>query len=160
MTLRIFAALALLSAATAACAGGQATTGVSEQVAVAAQGGKVVVTVTVENRGGHAIYVPKELYEATELIRREFDIRDAVTGAEVPYIGRMVKRGPLTAADFATVKPGAVKSNAIDITNTYDFKPGEHRYKLMFAGSWRSDAAALAPEATLSVMPVTFTFRK
>lgn len=160
MKRQFLAALALLSTVTAACAGGRAMTSVSEQVAVAAAGGKVVVTLTVENRSGRDIYVPKELYEASELIRREFDIRDAATGAEVPYIGRMVKRGPFTADDFAAVKPGAAKSNAIDITNTYDFKPGEHRYTLAHRASWRHDAAAPEPAGALPVMPVTFIFRK
>lgn len=152
------AALALLAAA--AGAGDKPMNGVSEQVQVDAGGGKVVVRLKADNRGAHTVYVPKELFEAGELIRPVFDIRDTATGAEVEYIGRKVKRGPITKDDYVALKPGASKTNSIDITRSYGFQPGQHTYQLSYAGSYLKDLAALDAATQVAVAPATFTFKK
>lgn len=160
MKSNIFATLALVSASAMAGTGGKTMQSVSEQVHVETAGGKVVVRLAVENRGARPVYVPKALYEDDELIAPVFDIRDANTGKEIAYIGRKVKRGPITKDDYLQVRPGAKKTNCIDITPSYDFLAGEHTYKLTFPGSFITDLAHLDAPQVLPVMPVSFIFRK
>lgn len=154
-----FATLALVSASAIAGAGGKMQSA-SEQVHVETAGGKVIVRLAVENHGTQPVYVPKAVYEDDELIGPVFDIRDTRTGKEIEYIGRKVKRGPITKDDYVQVKPGAKKANSIDITSSYDFLAGEHTYKLTFPGSLIADLTHLDAPARLPVMPVSFVFRK
>ena len=79
---------------------------VRQQVQVDAHGGKVVVTLTLDNAGAKSVYVPRAVYHDAQIFRREFAVTDAATGAEVDYTGPMVKRGPFTKDDFMAVKPG------------------------------------------------------
>lgn len=150
------AALGMLALAATAGAGGVKMQGVQQQVQVASQDGKVVVTVSVHNGGARAVYVPKAVFEDDELFGRVFDLRDAA-GKEVDYIGPMVKRGPYTKADYLAVKPGAKRSNSIDITRSYDFKPGAHTYTLSYSGSYLGDLARLEATSTAAPAPVTFS---
>jgi hypothetical protein len=101
----------------------------------------VLVLLTVENRGDAPVYLPKSFAGATELTGREFRIVDADSGKTVEYAGRMVKRGPLTVDDFLPLAPHSVHRHSIDITRSYAFAPGEHRYRLSHEGSYLSDAA-------------------
>ena len=133
--------------------------GVQQQVQVAAQGGKVVVTLTVDNATAAPIYVAKAVYQDDELFGRAFDITDA-SGAALQYTGPMVKRGPLGAADYIAIKPGAKHSHAIDITRSYAFKAGTHTYQLAFAGNYLGNLASLNAPSHAAVAPVTFTFTR
>ena len=134
--------------------------GGSEQVRVDTAGGKVIVRLAAANHGRQPVYVPKALYEDDELIAPIFDIREAGTGKQIEYIGRKVKRGPITRDDYVAVKPGTTRTNSIDITPSYDFLPGEHTYTLAFPGSLVSDLSNLVTPATVPVTPVSFIFRK
>jgi len=151
------AALGMLALAGSAHAGGANMHAVQQQVKVASQDGKVVVTLSVHNGGAKPVYVPKAVFEDDELFGRVFDIRDAATGAEIAYIGPMVKRGPYTRADYLAVKPGAKRSNSIDITRSYDFKPGSHIYTLAYSGAYLGDLAKLDAASAAAVAPATFT---
>lgn len=142
----LIAALGMLALSAAAHPKGGKMTLVNS-LDVATKAGKVLVTVKVENHTAAPVYVPKAVYEDDELFRREFDIRDS-SGAEVQYIGPMVKRGPYTRDDFLTVKPGGKISNTIDITRSYDFKPGTHKYKVSYPGVPVLDLAKLDVIAT------------
>lgn len=133
--------------------------GVSEQVKVDAGGGKVVVTLTVDNRGRHPVYLPRALYEDDELIAPVFQVRDAA-GKDIEYIGRKVKRGPITKDDYLALQPGAKQANSIDITSSYDFRAGEHTYQLSYSGGYLKDIARLDAVTQVAVAPVTFTYRK
>lgn len=155
----IFAALALVSASAVAGDGVKTMHGVSEQVSVESSGGRVVVQLTVDNQGTQPVYVPKAIYEDDELIAPVFDIRDARTGKAIEYIGRKVKRGPITKDDYVAVKPGAKRSNRIDITPSYDFAAGEHTYQLAYGGGFLTDLSQLAAPARVPVTPVSFVFR-
>lgn len=151
------AALGMLALAATAHAGGSNMQGVQQQVQVAASDGKVVVTVSVHNGTAKAVFVPKAVFADKELFGRVFDLKDA-SGNEVAYIGPMVKRGPYTKADYLAVKPGAKRSNSIDITRSYDFKPGAHTYTLAYSGSYLGDVARLDAASTAEVKPVTFSY--
>lgn len=155
---KLLAALGLAAIAASAHAGGGKMTGVQQQVRVEAQNGQLVVHMTVENGGAAPVYVAKAVFEDDELFGRAFDITDLATGTPVQYIGPMVKRGPLTAADFIAIKPGARHSNAIDITRSYDFKPGRHDYQLTFAGNYIGSLAKLDVTSRAAVVQVTFSF--
>ena len=150
------AALAMLALAATAHAGGKTMTGVQQQVQVASKDGKVIVTVSVDNGGAKPVFVPKAVFEDDELFGRVFDIKDAA-GKEVDYIGPMVKRGPYTKADYLAVKPGAKRSNSIDITRSYDFKPGAQSYTLSYSGSYLLDLAKLDAASTAAPKAVTFS---
>ena len=132
--------------------------GVQQQVQVEAQNGKVIVHMTVENGGKAPVYVAKAVFQDERLFGRAFDITNLDSGTPVQYIGPMVKRGPLSAADFMAVKPGAKHSHAIDITRSYDFQPGQHNYQLSFAGNYLGSLAKLDVASQATVAPVKFTF--
>jgi hypothetical protein len=152
----LLAGIGMLVLATAAHAGGKMT-GVQQQVQVASRDGKVIVTLSAENGGAKAVYLPNAAYQSDRLFGRVFDIKDLDTGAEVDYTGPMVKRGPYTKADYLVLKPGAKHSHAIDITSSYDFKPGQHHYQLSYAGSYLADVARLDAATEAPVAPVRFT---
>ena len=130
---------------------------VSEQVQVVSSGGKVVVTLALDNAGAAPVHVPKALYQDKELFGRLFTVTNAATGAEVDYIGPMVKRGPYGKDDFIAVQPGKKLSNSIDITRAYDFKPGTHKYQLRHAGSYVADLGKVESSTALTSAPVTFS---
>lgn len=154
----MMAALGLIAVAASAHTGGKMA--LTSSLDVATRAGKMLVTVKVENHTDKPVYVPRSVYEDDELFRREFDVRDG-SGAEVQYIGPMVKRGPFTRDDYLAVKPGAKVSNTIDITRSYDFKKGPHKYTVSYAGGPVADLARLdnpVPAAKpVGPVPVTFT---
>lgn len=150
-------AAGLLLCLSAMAGAGQARmNGISEQVQVQASGGRVLVQLTVENRSDAPVYLPRSFASATELTGREFRIVDADSGKVVEYAGRMVKRGPLTADDFLPLAPHAVHRHSIDITRSYAFAPGMHRYRLSHEGSYRSGAAQL--QAARQMPPASADF--
>jgi hypothetical protein len=52
-------------------------------------------------------------------------------GAEVPYTGPMLKRGPPQADDYVTVAPGASVEGRVEVSLAYDLRqPG--RYRIAF----------------------------
>ena len=132
---------------------------VKQQVQVDAAAGKVVVRMTVENNGAKPVFVPKAVFEDDQIFRREFQVKDMATGAEVDYTGPMVKRGPITKDDFLAVKPGKKLSHSIDITRSYDFKP-KHTYQLSYQGGYAADLAKVETMSAVSVPAVTFTIGK
>ena len=132
---------------------------VKQQVQVDAAAGKVVVRMTVENTGAKPVFVPKAVFEDDQIFRREFQVKDMATGAEVDYTGPMVKRGPITKDDFLAVKPGKKLSHSIDITRSYDFKP-KHTYQLSYPGGYAADLAKVETISAVAVPAVTFTFGK
>ena len=133
--------------------------GVSEQIAVAVRAGRVLVTLTAHNRTAHPVYLPKALYQDDELIAPLFALRDA-GGREIQYIGRKVKRGPITQDDYLALKPGARHANTIDITSSYDFLAGEHTYQLAYSGGYLNDITRPDVATPVRVAPVWFTLRK
>ncbi|WP_175016812.1 hypothetical protein [Massilia sp. YMA4] len=140
---------------------GQAMSDVGVQLAVDSSDGHVRVDVRLENRGKLPAYVPRALASARQLDGRLFDVRDARTGEPVPYQGRMVKRGPLTADDFLTLAPGATHRHSIDITPAYAFAPGKHEYRLAYEGVAGGDVQALVAgsgAAPLVAPAVSFTY--
>lgn len=162
LTLALLAALALPALAGCAKTGessmSDSSKGVRQQVQVDAGGGKVVVKLALENGSAAPVYVPKALFEDDQLFRREFEITDQATGAQVDYTGPMVKRGPFTRADYLPVKPGAKITHSIDITPSYDFKPGK-TYVLSYQGGYLPDVARLDAPAAAPVAPLTFTVK-
>jgi hypothetical protein len=148
--------LGMLVLAATAHAGGVKMQGVQQQVQVASKDGKVIVTVSVDNGSAKPVFVPKAVFADKELFGRVFDIKDA-SGKEIDYIGPMVKRGPYTKADYLAVKPGTKRSNSIDITQSYDFKPGAHTYTLSYAGSYLGDVAKLEAATEVASPAVTFS---
>ncbi|MES2319281.1 MAG: hypothetical protein V4631_17520 [Pseudomonadota bacterium] len=157
MNKMIFMALGLLALSGTLHAEGGKMTGVRQQVQVESKDGKVVVQISVENGSGKPVFVPKAVFQDKELFGRTFELTDKASGAEVDYIGPMVKRGPYTKADYVAVKPGATRSNKIDITRSYAFKPGTHVYQLAYAGNYLADVAMLDAGKPAAAAPVTFS---
>ena len=138
---------ALFAAPTALPAAAQATGDtpmpVHHSIEVDTDSGRVLVRVTIENKGERPVYVPREVAAGDQLFGRRFDVRNADTGTPVDYTGPMVKRGPITAADYLAIAPGTVLLNTLDITNAYAFEKGRHTYELRYAGPWLADLAKL-----------------
>ena len=132
---------------------------VKQQLQVDAAGGKVLVTITAENASGKPVFVPKAVYAAKQIMRREFVVKDMPGGTEVDYTGPMVKRGPFTKDDFVPLKPGQKLSHSIDITASYAFKPG-HTYQIAYEGGYLADAAKVETVTPSAPAPVTFSFKK
>ncbi|MES2128430.1 MAG: hypothetical protein V4463_14275 [Pseudomonadota bacterium] len=102
-------------------------------LSVATQPGKVLVQVSVENHGARPVKVLRALLLEKELEGRLFEV--SADGQPVPYIGMMVKRGAFTAADYVRVKAHGKRHNTIDITHSYQWLPGEHRYEIRYGDS-------------------------
>jgi hypothetical protein len=150
---------AALWAVTAAAAGadGDRLMNVHASLSVDARHDKVLVTIKIENRGGHRIGLPREIAADTELSRRVFDLRRHPGGAELPYTGRMVKRGALTLDDYIELPPHSARTHTIDITRAYAFEPGTHTYVIRYQGAVLADVRQLESAAELSTEPVTFS---
>ena len=156
MNKNLMAGIGMLVLATAAHAGGNMAA-LQQQVQVASHDGKVIATLSAHNGGAKAVYLPNAAYKSDRLFGRVFDIKNLDTGAEVDYTGPMVKRGPYTRADYLALKPGAKHRHAIDITSSYDFKPGTHHYQLSYAGSYLADVAHLDAATEAPLAPVKFS---
>jgi hypothetical protein len=148
----MMAALALLAFGSA-----QAADKMAQTAKVVSQDGKVLVTMTVENDSGKTIYVPKAVFKDKELFGRVFDLRSPGTRAEIEYTGPMVKRGPYTKDDYVAVKSGGKLSNTLDISRSYAFMKGTHRYELHYAGSMLPGLDKVDDATPVTVAPVTFT---
>ena len=156
MKKNLMMALAMLALAATAHAGGKMST-VQQSVTALSKDGKVIVTVSLVNGSTKPVYVPKAVFEDDELFARTFDVTDAASGAEVDYIGPMVKRAAYTKEDYLPVKPGEKRSNSIDITRSFDFKPGRS-YKVAYSGVYLKDLARLDTGTTASSAASRFTF--
>ncbi|MGH8853454.1 MAG: hypothetical protein ACREWI_04145 [Telluria sp.] len=132
---------------------------VRHQLDVETRGSQVRVRLMIENRGAATIYVPRELAAGDEITGRRFDLRDA-GGQSVEYTGMMVKRGPLTAADYLAVAPQTTHMNTIDITPSYAFRKGRHGYEIRYDGPWLADLARLDAVSVSPAAPVRFSFSK
>ena len=154
----------------AAPAGGQAMEdvegGVSMQLALEAPPvpGVVRLQVVLENHGDRPALVPRAVASMDRLLGNVFTVKDAATGQPVPYAGPMVKRGPLTAADYLVLAPGQRHAHVIDIGPAYAFRPGTHTYEVSYSGYYVTDARtpagvegkAAAPGLPLAAQPVAF----
>lgn len=124
--------------------------------------GRVLLRAEFDNRGKRPVLLPRAVAAQDRLLGNVFTVKDVLTGAPVPYVGPMVKRGPLTAADYIVLKPGRRHAHVIDIGPAYGFGPGAHAYEVSYAGHYVVDARALAgdgaPGLPLVAPPVTFRF--
>lgn len=131
---------------------------VRHQLEVDTGGGKVQVRLIVENRGDSTIYVPREVAAGNELTGPRFELRELKGGKPLAYTGMMVKRAPLTAADWQAVEPGTMHMNTIDITPTYAFRKGKGSYEVRYDGPWLADPTRLDAIRHSPAAPVRFSF--
>jgi hypothetical protein len=148
---------ALPMAAGAAGADKGETMNVHASLSVDARHDKVLVTFKVENRGERRVGLPREIAAEGELTRRLFDLREHPGEAEVPYTGRMVKRGPLTLEDYVELAPHSAHTHTIDITHAYAFKPGTHTYVIRYDGAGLADVRQLESAGDISTEAVMFS---
>jgi hypothetical protein len=143
--------------AAAAGADGGARMNVHASLSVDARHDKVLVTFRIENRGERRVGLPREIASDTELARRLFDLREHPGDAEVPYTGRMVKRGPLGLDDYVELAPHSAHTHTIDITHAYAFKPGTHTYVIRYEGAALGDVRQLESSADFATEAVMFS---
>ena len=143
--------------ACAAAAHGEPLMNVHASLSVDARHDKVLVTFKVENRGERRVGLPREIAADTELTRRLFDLREHPGEAEVPYTGRMVKRGPLGLDDYVELAPHSAHTHTIDITHAYAFKPGTHTYVIRYDGAGLADVRQLESSAEIRTDAVMFS---
>ena len=132
---------------------------VRHQLEVETNRGQVRVRLLVENRSSATIYIPREIAAEDALTGRRFEIVDS-TGKPVAYVGRMVKRGALTGADWQAVKAGSLHAHTIDVTPAYAFWKGKFAYEIRYDGPYLVDVTQ--PEAVQHspAAPVKFQFSK
>jgi hypothetical protein len=136
---------------------GGKTMNVHASLSVEAKHEKVLVTFRIENRGERRVWLPNAIASDEELTGRLFDLREHPGGAEVPYIGPMVKRMAMTAADFFELAPHSAHTHTIDITPSYGFKPGTHTYEIRYQGTILGDVKQLEATTVLETAPVMFS---
>jgi hypothetical protein len=146
---------AITAAAADADKGG--TMNVHASLSVDARHDKVLVTFRIENRGERRVGLPREIASDTELARRLFDLREHPGDAEVPYTGRMVKRGPLSLDDYVELAPHSAHTHTIDITHAYAFKPGTHTYVIRYEGGALADVRQLESANDIRTDAVMFS---
>jgi hypothetical protein len=148
-----------LWAVTAAAAGadGEKPMNVHASLSVDARHDKVLLTFKIENRGERRVGLPREIAADTALTRRLFDLRQHPGDAEVPYLGRMVKRAPLGLDDYVELAPHSAHTHTIDITQAYDFSPGTHTYVIRYEGAALADVRQLDSAADFSTGAVMFS---
>lgn len=99
---------------------------------------RVLVTFRIENRGERRVWLPREIAADTALRRRLFDLRAFPGDAPVDYTGPAPQQAsPQTAPgphDFVELAPHSAHAHTIDITRCYAFQPGEHTYRIRYAG--------------------------
>jgi hypothetical protein len=127
-----------------------------ETAAVDSHAGHVKVMLTFDNRGNRAVYVPNDLAEDDELSNAFFEIM-TTAGEKIPCIGIMAKRAPPAADDFHEVAPHARHVNTLDITRSYDFKPGLHRYVLSYEARYLTDLQNVDRMSSAGKVRVEFT---
>jgi hypothetical protein len=130
---------------------------VSTTLRVESRAGQVLVHVTVDNRSGATVHVPRALAADPQPFGRTFTLTAEPGAKAIDYAGPMVKRGPIGPADFIAVKPHSTLRHTVDISHSYAFLPGEHSYTLQYAGSAVADVAQLDRATPLAVVPVQFT---
>jgi hypothetical protein len=155
--MRAAALCAMLAAGAAAATNEGATMNVHASLSTEAAHEKVLVTFRIENRGERRVWLPRTIASAQGLTGRLFELREHPGGAEVPYIGPWVKRGPLTATDFMELPPHSAHTHTIDITPFYEFKPGQHTYEIRYAGAALGDVKQIEAASSLETGAVMFT---
>jgi hypothetical protein len=130
---------------------------VHASLSVDARHDKVLVTFKIENRGERRVGLPREIAADNELSRRLFDLREHPGEAEVPYTGRMVKRGPPGLDDYVELAPHSAHTHTIDITRSYAFKPGTHTYVIRYDGAALADVRQLESSAGIRTEAVMFS---
>jgi hypothetical protein len=129
---------------------------VHASLSVDARHDKVLVTFRIENRGERRVGLPREIASDTELSRRVFDLREHPGDAEVPYVGRMVKRAAPAADDYIELAPHSAHAHTIDITRSYAFKPGTHTYIIRYEGAALADVHQLDATTGFATEAVMF----
>ncbi|MFL6675287.1 MAG: hypothetical protein ACJ8LG_18590 [Massilia sp.] len=157
MRLATITSAALLAAVCLQSAFGAEQMNFQESIAVESSAGRVLVHVTVDNQGESPVYVPRAVASEHELWGRLFEVRDLASGQVLEYTGPMVKRGPLTSADYLPVPPHRKHSNTLDITDAYAFRQGTHSYQLSYPGTYLTNVARLDAAAQVAPAPVQFT---
>jgi len=135
----------------------EAKVNVHHRLEVETGAGKVQVRVLIENRGDAPVWIPREIALGDDLDAPRFALRSLED--TVAYTGRMVKRGPLSPADYLEVKPQTTYLNTFDITQAYAFKPGLHSYEIRYAGPWLANLGKLDVGGIKSspALPVRFS---
>lgn len=133
-----------------------AASGLSATLTVESRAGQVLVHVTVHNGGSATVYVPRALAADPHPFGRTFSL-SAEGAVPVDYAGPMVKRGPIGPADFVAVEPNSTLHHTLDISRSYAYLPGEHRYTLQYAGGAAASLAQLGRTIALNPAPAQFT---
>lgn len=92
----------------------------------------LVARLRFENRGSKKGYVNKHKAGLEGPPITEVFVVTTEAGEEVPYTGRMVKRGPFRRGDFVTLAPGESVDATIDLGPLYDWSPTETTYTIRY----------------------------
>lgn len=124
-----------------------------ESIRVDTSNGRVVVKLEFNNTGDAPVFIP-----TMGLIIDRFDLD--TNGSPVDYVGIMVKRGPLSLADYVELAPHATHNSLMDITDSYGFKSGQHAYRISLSSYYLRDVNKLDITSPVKAPVQTFSFAK
>ena len=131
----------------------------TEKIVVEPQNGHVVVKVFFDNPTDGKVFVPNAIAVEKDLSNALFDIKE-LSGEMIPYTGMMAKRSPPGPDDYVAIAPHSKHENTIDITNSYGFKDGNHRYILSYQGIYLKDLSKLSQASSAGTIQAEFTFAR
>jgi hypothetical protein len=115
------------------------------QIDVRPQSGRVPIRFTLRNTGAEPITA---LRWNTPLEGWKSDLFQVTRdGRPVAYVGRLVKRGPVRAADQVTIEPGAEVSAELDLAEGYALD-AHGRYQVVYQGTLAGVTVGRVPATT------------
>lgn len=121
---------------------------------------RVLVTFRIENRGERRVWLPRAIAADSTLRSRLFDLRAFPGDAPLDYLGPSTEPAEHPAAgphDYLELAPHSAHTHTIDITRGYAFLPGEHTYRIRYAGKVVPDMRQ--PEALAELSTEALMFR-
>ena len=149
----------LLTCPIAVCAQGNRMNALSEKLIVESRRGQVLVKMTFKNQSERTVFVPNEIAVERDLSRALFEISDE-EGNKIAYIGIMAKRAAPTADDYHPIKLHSTHRNTINITDSYAFKSGQHRYTLSYQENYLVDLLNVNQHPSLATLKAEFSHTK
>jgi hypothetical protein len=116
---------------------------------------KVLVTFKIENRGERRVWLARAIAVDPTPHGRVFDLTLFPGDTPMDYVGPAAARGAGEAFELA---PHSAHTHTIDITRAYAFQPGEHTYRIRYAGEVVADSQHPEVKTALATDTVMFTY--
>lgn len=150
LVLGLFLVAALVAAVPASAGPGGLSASITTDTTFIGSGEDVVVRFTLRNDSDQDAYVLSWQTPLAGISDNLFDVRQS--GLQVPYTGRLYKRGTPVPQDYIHIPAGEAVSADVELSSVYDIRSsGEYsiRYRTSLQGALRPGAKALAAAGTV-----------